>query len=119
MDWDTHRYRECYFAVPMMGEVLHTVNVRLSPEQILYTINHAEDDVMLINSKFLSILHTVSGDSISSPVHQLVYYHAERQSTAKPSWTLVPFGKTLVFRASVICCPKSRRTGGGIRNSSQ
>ena len=35
------------FAVPMMGAVLHTVNVRLSPEQILYTINHARDDVIL------------------------------------------------------------------------
>ena len=44
MDWDTHRYLECFFAVPMMGAVLHTVNVRLSAEQILYTINHAEDD---------------------------------------------------------------------------
>lgn len=50
MDWDTHRYLECFFAVPMMGAVLHTVNVRLSPEQILYTINHAEDDVILINN---------------------------------------------------------------------
>src|SRR4051794_30783842 len=37
MDWDSHRYLECFFAVPMMGAVLHTVNVRLSPEQILYT----------------------------------------------------------------------------------
>ncbi len=33
---------ECFFAVPMMGAVLHTVNVRISPEQVLYTINHAE-----------------------------------------------------------------------------
>ena len=41
MDWDSHRYLESYFAVPMMGAVLQTVNVRLSPEQILYTINHA------------------------------------------------------------------------------
>jgi len=39
MDWDTHRYLECFFAVPMMGALLHTVNVRLSAEQILYTIN--------------------------------------------------------------------------------
>jgi fatty-acyl-CoA synthase len=31
MDWDTHRYLECFFAVPMIGAVLHTVNVRLSP----------------------------------------------------------------------------------------
>ena len=34
MDWDTPRYLEAYFAVPMMGAVLHTLNVRLSPEQI-------------------------------------------------------------------------------------
>ena len=47
MDWDSHRYLECFFAVPMMGAVLHTVNVRISPEQVLYTINHAEDDVIL------------------------------------------------------------------------
>ena len=52
MDWDTTRYLECFFAVPMMGAVLHTVNVRLSPEQMLYTINHAEDDVILVNSEF-------------------------------------------------------------------
>ncbi|MDX9710671.1 MAG: AMP-binding protein, partial [Trichloromonas sp.] len=43
MDYDSHRYLECFFAVPMLGAVLHTINVRLSPEQILYTIDHAED----------------------------------------------------------------------------
>ncbi len=32
MDWDSHRYLECFFAVPMMGAVLHTINIRLSPE---------------------------------------------------------------------------------------
>ena len=50
MDWDSHRYLECFFAVPMIGAVLHTINVRLSPEQILYTIDHAEDDALLVNS---------------------------------------------------------------------
>ena len=59
MDWDTHRYLECFFAVPMMGAVLHTVNVRLSAEQILYTINHAEDDVILINSELLPLLQQI------------------------------------------------------------
>ncbi len=59
MDWDSHRYLECYFAVPMMGAVLHMVNVRLSPEQILYTINHAEDDVILVHSDFLPILEAI------------------------------------------------------------
>ena len=59
MDWDSHRYLECFFAVPMMGAVLHTINVRISPEQILYTINHAQDDVILVNAEFLPILEAI------------------------------------------------------------
>ena len=70
MDWDSHRYLECFFAVPMMGAVLHTINIRLSPEQILYTINHAEDDVILVNTEFLPILETIR-DRIE-PVKKLV-----------------------------------------------
>ncbi len=56
LDWDSHRYLECFFAVPMLGAVLHTVNIRLSPEQILYTMNHAEDKVVLVNEEFLPLL---------------------------------------------------------------
>jgi fatty-acyl-CoA synthase len=59
MDWDSHRYLECFFAVPMMGAVLHTVNVRISPDQILYTINHAQDDVILVNAEFLPVLEGI------------------------------------------------------------
>ena len=40
----------------MMGAVLHTQNWRLSPEQILYTMNHAEDKVVLIHADFLPLL---------------------------------------------------------------
>ncbi|MBJ6750370.1 fatty acid--CoA ligase [Geomonas anaerohicana] len=61
MDWDSHRYLELFFAVPMIGAVLHTINVRLSPEQILYTIDHAEDDVLLVNAEFLPILEQIRG----------------------------------------------------------
>ncbi len=70
MDWDSHRYLECFFAVPMIGAVLHTINVRLSPEQILYTIDHAEDDVLLVNSEFLPILEQIRGriDTVKSYV---------------------------------------------------
>ncbi|MCA9670791.1 MAG: fatty acid--CoA ligase [Myxococcales bacterium] len=56
MDWDSNRYLEAFFAVPMLGAVLHTINVRLSPEQMLYTINHAKDDVILVNADFLPLL---------------------------------------------------------------
>jgi len=59
MDWDSHRYLECFFAVPMMGAVLHTINIRLSQEQLLYTINHARDDVILVNTAFLPMLTAV------------------------------------------------------------
>ncbi len=70
MDWDSNRYLECYFAVPMIGAILHTVNVRLSPEQLLYTINHAEDDVIFINSEFLPLLEAIK-DKLST-VKQIV-----------------------------------------------
>ncbi len=59
MDWDSHRYLECFFAVPMMGAILHTVNVRLSPEQQIYTINHAGDDIILANAEFLPVLEQI------------------------------------------------------------
>jgi fatty-acyl-CoA synthase len=59
MDWDSHRYLECFFAIPMMGAVLHTINIRLSPEQLIYTINHAEDDIILVNEEFLPMLESV------------------------------------------------------------
>ena len=59
MDWDTHRYFECFFAVPMLGAVLHTVNIRLAPAQIAYTIDHAEDDVILVHADFLPLMEEV------------------------------------------------------------
>ncbi|MEM1578354.1 MAG: fatty acid--CoA ligase [Archaeoglobaceae archaeon] len=59
MDWDSHRYLECYFAIPMLGAVLHTINVRLSAENIEYTINHAEDEVVLLNTDFLPLLESI------------------------------------------------------------
>ncbi|WP_018619337.1 long-chain-fatty-acid--CoA ligase [Spirosoma luteum] len=59
MDWDSHRYLESYFAITGIGAILHTINVRLSPAQILYTINHAQDKVILIHEDFLPILTAV------------------------------------------------------------
>ena len=61
MDWDSHRYLECFFAVPMMGAVLQTVNIRLSPEQIAYTLRHAAAKVLLVHRDFLPVLATIRG----------------------------------------------------------
>ncbi|MGU7772924.1 fatty acid--CoA ligase [Burkholderia sp. MR1-5-21] len=61
MDWDSHRYLECYFGIPMMGATLMTVNVRLSPEQIAYTLNHSRASVLLVNAEFLPLLDRIRG----------------------------------------------------------
>jgi fatty-acyl-CoA synthase len=58
-DYDCHRYLECFFAIPMMGAVLQTVNWRLSTDQILYTLNHAEASLIIINADFLPILQEI------------------------------------------------------------
>ncbi|MBW2441456.1 MAG: long-chain-fatty-acid--CoA ligase, partial [Deltaproteobacteria bacterium] len=58
-DYDSHRYLECFFAIPMIGAVLQTVNWRLSAEQMAYTINHAEAKMIIINDDFLPILEGI------------------------------------------------------------
>lgn len=56
LDWDSHRYLECFFAIPMMGAVLQTVNIRLAPEQMLYTLRHARAQVVLTHRDFLPVI---------------------------------------------------------------
>jgi len=59
LDWDSNRFLEAYFAIPMMGAVLQTVNVRLTPEQIVHTINHAGSSVLLVNDDFVPMLEGI------------------------------------------------------------
>jgi acyl-CoA synthetase (AMP-forming)/AMP-acid ligase II len=59
LDWDSHRFLEAFFAIPMMGAVLQTVNVRLSPEQIAYTIDHAGASTLLVNDDFIGLLEGI------------------------------------------------------------
>ena len=54
--WNTARHLELYFAAPCSGRVLHTVNIRLFPEQITYIVNHAEDEVMFVDRSLLALL---------------------------------------------------------------
>jgi len=61
VDVDTNRYLEAYFAVPMMGAVLHTVNIRLPPEHIGYTMVHAGDDFVLLRDDFIPLAAKLAG----------------------------------------------------------
>jgi acyl-CoA synthetase (AMP-forming)/AMP-acid ligase II len=59
LDWDSNRFLEAFFAIPMMGAVLQTVNVRLSAEQIAYTIEHAGASTLLVNDEFVGLLEGI------------------------------------------------------------
>ncbi len=54
--WNTSRHLELYFAAPCTGRVLHTLNIRLFPEQLTYIVNHAEDEVIFADKSLLGLL---------------------------------------------------------------
>lgn len=62
MDWDSHRYLESYFSIPMMGATLFTVNVRLSAQQILYTLNDSQAEVVLVHADFIPMLEEIQAE---------------------------------------------------------
>src|SRR5262245_9749150 len=54
--WNNAEHLIAYLAVPSMGAVLHTLNLRLFPEQLAYIINHAEDQVVIVDSTLIPLL---------------------------------------------------------------
>jgi len=84
MDWDSHRYLECYFGVPMMGATLFTVNVRLSPQQILYTLNDAGADVVLVHPDFVPVLEQIRDQLVRPPRLVLLADSQDAPASALP-----------------------------------
>jgi fatty-acyl-CoA synthase len=60
--WNTQEHLEAYLAVPCMGAVLHTLNLRLFPEQLAYVIEHGGDKVVLVDATVLPLLAKVAGE---------------------------------------------------------
>src|SRR4051812_44445558 len=54
--WNTQRHLEVYLGVPCMGAVLHTLNIRLFEEQLVYIVNHAEDSVIFVDASLVEPL---------------------------------------------------------------
>jgi fatty-acyl-CoA synthase len=69
--WNSHRHMEVYFAAPLMGMVLHTVNIRLSPQDITYIINHAEDRVLVVDASLWHLVEPIRKD-LKSVKHFIV-----------------------------------------------
>jgi fatty-acyl-CoA synthase len=53
--WNNTEHLECYMAIPAMGAVLHTLNIRLFPEQLVYVANHAEDHVVIVDGSLIPL----------------------------------------------------------------
>ena len=58
--WNGSRHLEAYHAVAGMGAVLHTLNVRLSPKDLEYIINHAEDQIIIVDADVLPLLEVLN-----------------------------------------------------------
>jgi acyl-CoA synthetase (AMP-forming)/AMP-acid ligase II len=58
--WNNHRHLEAYYAVSGSGMVIHTCNPRLSPQQLIYVINHAEDQVVLFDATFAPLIKSIA-----------------------------------------------------------
>jgi fatty-acyl-CoA synthase len=101
--WNHHRHLESYFAIPGIGAVLHTINIRLAPNHIAYIVNHAEDQVLLIDEDLLPLVESVKNelttvkafiimtekDSLPETKLQPVYHYEELVNEGNPNFKFV------------------------------
>ena len=116
--WNNQEHQEAYLGVPSMGAVLHTLNLRLAPEQLAFVINHAEDRVILLDGSLIPVLARikdqlktvreiiVSGDDDASALGDVLRYEellaAERPGFEWPQ---------LEERAAAAMCYTTGTTG--------
>lgn len=67
LERDTHRYLESYFAIPMLGATLMTVNIRLSVDQIRYTLEHSQSELIIAAAEFMPLLEQVFASTDQIP----------------------------------------------------
>lgn len=82
--WNTYRHLEAYFAAPVMGAVVHTINIRLSADDLVYIINHAGDRVILLDPDLAPILEPLVS-RLESVEHFIIMTDDRAFSTSLPS----------------------------------
>ena len=70
--WNTYRHFELYYAIPCMGAVLHTLNIRLFAEQLIYIVNDADDKIIFVDGDLVPVLEKVA-DKISTQLFCHLY----------------------------------------------
>jgi fatty-acyl-CoA synthase len=69
--WNNQTHLEAYLGIPAMGAVMHTLNIRLFPEQLVYVVNHAEDKAIIVDASLIPLLGRVR-DQLSTVKHIIV-----------------------------------------------
>ncbi|MCX4452087.1 long-chain fatty acid--CoA ligase [Streptomyces sp. NBC_01340] len=82
--WNGYRHLEAYWAVPCTGRVLHTLNLRLSPEDLAYVIGHADDRAILADPDLLPLLEKVHARGGLAGVRHVIVLGDEVPDTALP-----------------------------------
>ncbi|MCZ6677871.1 MAG: long-chain fatty acid--CoA ligase [Candidatus Poribacteria bacterium] len=85
--WNNYQHLELYYAIPGSGAVIHTLNIRLFPEQLAYVVNHAEDKVVFIDATLLPLFEKVA-DEIESVQHYVLFNTDAGVETKLPNVSL-------------------------------
>ena len=91
LGWNHYQHLEMYFAVPLAGAILHTLNLRLHPEELAYIINHADDRLIFVDRSLMPLYERISplvslrpvvvvGDELSLPAGAIGYESALEQA---------------------------------------
>jgi fatty-acyl-CoA synthase len=82
--WNTFRHHELYFGVPCMGAVVHTLNLRLPADQLIYIVNHAEDKVIFVDDSLLKLAEGIA-PHLKTVQHFVVMTNGELPETSLPN----------------------------------
>lgn len=101
--WNNWRHLELYMGVPSMGAVLHTLNIRLSPTDLEYIINHAESKIIIIDEDLLPLLEPLAG-KIPTVERVIVCSHGEGMRTE--SFETVDYDALIADQPAIYAWPE-------------
>ncbi|MCY4062987.1 MAG: long-chain fatty acid--CoA ligase [Chloroflexi bacterium] len=81
--WNSYQHLEFYFGIPCAGAVVHTLNIRLSPEQLKFIIDHAEDKVVFVEGSLLPLIEPIA-DQLKTVERFVLFNMADGQSSCLP-----------------------------------
>ena len=117
--WNHHRHVEAYFAIPGIASVLHTINIRLSPQHISYIIQHAEDRILLIDEDLVPLVENIQSqlstvqayiimtdkDELPNTMLEPVYHYEKLLEEGDPNFQFV---KILMKIHLLVCVIRQR-----------